>query len=109
MYLYNYRLLGIWIRWDAFRLDKCSRLSSAVHRTNPQVKPENMAQKCSARIHGLSLHPQLNGKEVTWLGTWVACERQEWKAWVHEVFACWQEDCRLLKRNATVVTMIIMI
>jgi hypothetical protein len=35
MYLYNYRLLGIWIRWDEFRLDKCSRLSSAVHRTNP--------------------------------------------------------------------------
>lgn len=32
------------------------------------VKPENMAQKCSARIHGLSLHPQLNGKEVEIMG-----------------------------------------
>eukprot|EP00435_Cladocopium_sp_Y103_P038794 s1740_g10.t1 len=32
------------------------------------VKPENMTQKCSARIHGLSLHPHLNGKDVKIVG-----------------------------------------
>lgn len=32
------------------------------------VKPENMTQKCAARIHGLSRHAKLNGKEVKIVG-----------------------------------------